>query len=611
LCVFQSSLKHPLYAMVGKVGAGVVFLLVCAGPLLECGASHTDDIVWEEAPELQFVQAEEAHWHKVAKFLPSFNESPTAMPESEVDDFELLLQRPSLRARLLSKAKIAGKAAGAAAAGAGGNAKQIKKAVKHAAKSAAWLAWVRHTKKKAHDASQMAFKAAKKKGLSAAAQKKAAAQAATAAVLHEFRRARSRKANAKRLPHRLKDVVKKLAKHVANYDKAIAGKPLTHAAAVQAARAAALVGKQMDRRSARAKKKGRAAAKAASEKARKQGKKLSRKKHAMLKKMHAMKLAARKKAHDVRAATAKALKVLKKHVKNAKAKAKAMAHKATKGALKKLKKSVAKAHAKIAAVKKKAAARMKKAKKAKAKSKAMKKKAKKAKAAAKKKFKKVKKAAKKAAKKAGKKLKKKAKKAKKKAAKKAKKKLKKAKKKTKKVLKKKKKQIKKQKKKVKKMTAKQRRLHARHVGKARAHARFHKLYKKYGMHHSAKRHAALAKKHRALAKKIAKKHHVAPAEDLFDTWGMNRKHINHKVADAVSTVAEEAAQVNRIALNLVQVAKIKAQKLKEARKIVMQREASAHQAVIMASHAMKLAQKTKGEALAAAKRATRVMASHH
>merc|ERR1711939_19158 len=280
-----------------------------------------------------------------------------------------------------------------------------------------------------------------------------------------------------------------------------------------------------------------------------------------------------------------------KHVKNAKAKAKAMAHKATKGALKKLKKSVAKAHAKIAAVKKKAAARMKKAKKAKAKSKAMKKKEK---------FKKVKKAAKKAAKKAGKKLKKKAKKAKKKAAKKAKKKLKKAKKKTKKVLKKKKKQIKKQKKKVKKMTAKQRRLHARHVGKARAHARFHKLYKKYGMHHSAKRHAALAKKHR-----------VAPAEDLFDTWGMNRKHINHKVADAVSTVAEEAAQVNRIALNLVQVAKIKAQKLKEARKIVMQREAGAHQAVIMASHAMKLAQKTKGEALAAAKRATRVMASHH
>merc|ERR1711981_996410 len=553
LCVFQSSLKRPLYAMVGKVGAGVVFLLVCAGPLLECGASHTDDIVWEEAPELQFVQAEEAHWHKVAKFLPSFNESPTAMPESEVDDFELLLQRPSLRARLLSKAKIAGKAAGAAAAGAGGNAKQIKKAVKHAAKSAAWLAWVRHTRKKARDASQMAFKAAKKKGLSAAAQKKAAAQAATAAVLHEFRRARSRKANAKRLPHRLKDVVKKLAKHVANYDKAIAGKPLTHAAAVQAARAAALVGKQMDRRSARAKKKGRAAAKAASEKARKQGKKLSRKKHAMLKKMHAMKLAARKKAHDVRAATAKALKVLKKNVK----------------------------------------------------------KAKKAKAAAKKKFKKVKKAAKKAAKKAGKKLKKKAKKAKKKAAKKAKKKLKKAKKKTKKVLKKKKKQIKKQKKKVKKMTAKQRRLHARHVGKARAHARFHKLYKKYGMHHSAKRHAALAKKHRALAKKIAKKHHVAPAEDLFDTWGMNRKHINHKVADAVSTVAEEAAQVNRIALNLVQVAKIKAQKLKEARKIVMQREASAHQAVIMASHAMKLAQKTKGEALAAAKRATRVMASHH
>merc|ERR1712072_628826 len=92
--------------------------------------------------------------------------------------------------------------------------------------------------------------------MGAAAQKKAAAQAATAAVLHEFRRA-----NAKRLPHRLKDVVKKLAKHVANYDKAIAGKPLTHAAAVQAARAAALVGKQMDRRSARAKKKGRAAAK--------------------------------------------------------------------------------------------------------------------------------------------------------------------------------------------------------------------------------------------------------------------------------------------------------------------------------------------------------------
>merc|ERR1711959_80901 len=148
LCVFQSSLKRPLHAMVGKVGAGVVFLLVCAGPLLECGASHTDDIVWEEAPELQFVQAEEAHWHKVAKFLPSFNESPTAMPESEVDDFELLLQRPSLRARLLSKAKIAGKAAGAAAAGAGGNAKQIKKAVKHAAKSAAWLAWGRHTKKR-------------------------------------------------------------------------------------------------------------------------------------------------------------------------------------------------------------------------------------------------------------------------------------------------------------------------------------------------------------------------------------------------------------------------------------------------------------------------------
>merc|ERR1711959_705027 len=604
LCVFRSFLKHPLYAMVGKVGAGVVFLLVCAGPLLECGASHTDDIVWEEAPELQFVQAEEAHWHKVAKFLPSFNESPTAMPESEVDDFELLLQRPSLRARLLSKAKIAGKAAGAAAAGAGGNAKQIKKAVKHAAKSAAWLAWVRHTKKKAHDASQMAFKAAKKKGLSAAAQKKAAAQAASAAVLHEFRRARSRKANAKRLPHRLKDVVKKLAKHVANYDKAIAGKPLTHAAAVQAARAAALVGKQMDRRSARSRKGPRLAAAAAAEKSRKQAKKLATKKKAVIAKMHAMKAAARKKAHQVRAATAKALKVLKSHVQNAKAKAKAMAHKAKKGALKKLQKSVAKAHAKIAAVRAKAKARVAKAKKAKAKSKAMKKKAKKAKAAAKKKFKAVKKAAKKKAKKA-------AKKAKKKAAKKAKKVAKKAKKKTKKVLKKKKKQIKKQKKKVKKMTAKQRRLHARHVGKARAHARFHKLYKKYGMHHSAKRHAALAKKHRALAKKIAKKHHVAPAEDLFDTWGMNRKHINHKVADAVSTVAEEAAQVNRIALNLVQVAKIKAQKLKEARKIVMQREASAHQAVLMASHAMRLAQKTKGEALAAATGASRVMASHH
>merc|ERR1712054_640984 len=39
-----------------------------------------------------------------------------------------------------------------------------------------------------------------------------------------------------------------------------------------------------------------------------------------------------------------------------------------------------------------------------------------------------------------------------------------------------------------------------HAGKARGHARFAKMYKKFGMHEDAAKHAALAKKHAALAK---------------------------------------------------------------------------------------------------------------
>merc|ERR1711881_317403 len=46
---------------------------------------------------------------------------------------------------------------------------------------------------------------------------------------------------------------------------------------------------------------------------------------------------------------------------------------------------------------------------------------------------------------------------------------------------------------------------AHHAGRARGHKRFHKLCKKYKMHHCAKRHAKLAKKHAAKAKKHAKK----------------------------------------------------------------------------------------------------------
>merc|ERR1712167_320523 len=41
---------------------------------------------------------------------------------------------------------------------------------------------------------------------------------------------------------------------------------------------------------------------------------------------------------------------------------------------------------------------------------------------------------------------------------------------------------------------------AHHAGKARAHKRFAKLCKKYGLHSCHKRHAALHKKHAALAK---------------------------------------------------------------------------------------------------------------
>jgi len=44
-----------------------------------------------------------------------------------------------------------------------------------------------------------------------------------------------------------------------------------------------------------------------------------------------------------------------------------------------------------------------------------------------------------------------------------------------------------------------------HAGKARAHRRFAKLCKKYGLHSCHKRHAKLAKKHTTLAKKHAKK----------------------------------------------------------------------------------------------------------
>merc|ERR1712178_218629 len=110
---YSVSLKQlPPTAMVGRVGTGALFLLVCVSTILDCGASHPDEVMWEEAPALQLVQAEEAHWHKIQTFLPSFhNEGATAEAEN-VDIFELLLQRQSLRSRLLTKAKIAGKAAG-------------------------------------------------------------------------------------------------------------------------------------------------------------------------------------------------------------------------------------------------------------------------------------------------------------------------------------------------------------------------------------------------------------------------------------------------------------------------------------------------------------------
>merc|ERR1711964_914568 len=55
-------------------------------------------------------------------------------------------------------------------------------------------------------------------------------------------------------------------------------------------------------------------------------------------------------------------------------------------------------------------------------------------------------------------------------------------------------------KKAKKLTVAQRKKRAFHAGKARAHKRFAKLCKKYGLHSCHKRHKKLAKKHSKLAK---------------------------------------------------------------------------------------------------------------
>merc|ERR1712096_374564 len=68
-------------------------------------------------------------------------------------------------------------------------------------------------------------------------------------------------------------------------------------------------------------------------------------------------------------------------------------------------------------------------------------------------------------------------------------------------------------KKAKKLTAAQRKKRAFHAGKARAHKRFAKLCKKYGLHSCHKRHAKLAKKHAKLAK--GKK---APMLELWSNW---------------------------------------------------------------------------------------------
>merc|ERR1711881_468393 len=67
---------------------------------------------------------------------------------------------------------------------------------------------------------------------------------------------------------------------------------------------------------------------------------------------------------------------------------------------------------------------------------------------------------------------------------------------------------------------------AHHAGRSRGHKRFHKLCKKYKMHHCAKRHAKLAKKHAAKAKKHAKK---------------GKKHSNKKIAKHLRKHAKVAA----------------------------------------------------------------------
>jgi len=267
----------------------------------------------------------------------------------------MLLQRRSLRSRLLEEAKLAGKAAAAAAARKGGNSAQIRKAVGTAARTAIWAAFMDHAKKRAHAAAKLAIKVAIKRHLSHAAQQRAAKKAAATIVQAELT-----EAHASQHQHKTKtsaaqqlNFAEQVMDETADLDQvSVDTKPPYHAH-----------GRRRRRAKAKAKakkkvKKTKAAKKKAAQKAKKKAAK-------------AVKKAAKKKAKAAKKAVAKAKKVAKKATKK---------HTKAKAAKKKAKAKIAKKHAK---------------------------------AKTKRKIKAVAKAAKKAAKKASKKLKKATKKAKK------------------------------------------------------------------------------------------------------------------------------------------------------------------------------------------------------
>lgn len=84
---------------------------------------------------------------------------------------------------------------------------------------------------------------------------------------------------------------------------------------------------------------------------------------------------------------------------------------------------------------------------------------------------------------------------------------------------------------------------ARHAGKARAHTRFAKLCKKYGLHTCHKRHARLAKKHAALAKggqKRALRAKVKAANKAMRR--LRRKNLAFKLRRKVSNLRRQLHQ---------------------------------------------------------------------